>query len=83
MRVFAVSSQSYSYDTPLWVSFIYYFEIIVTDMSSKLIINLKCVYLLMKTEKEKSLRPIMEIREFTCKVAAKPESDYMRSLKDN
>ena len=23
----------------------------------------------------------MEIREFTCKVAAKPESDYMRSLK--
>ena len=52
-------------------------------MSSKLIINLKCVYLLMKTEKEKSLRPIMEIREFTCKVAAKPESDYMRSLKDN
>ena len=34
-------------------------------------------------EKQKSLRPIMEIREFTCKVAAKPESDYMRSLKDN
>ena len=37
----------------------------------------------MKTVKQKSLRPIMEIREFTCKVAAKPESDYMRSLKDN
>ena len=34
-----------------------------------------------KTEKPKSLRPIMEIREFTCKVAVKPESDYMRSLK--
>ena len=52
-------------------------------MSSKINYKFEMHLFISKTGKQKSLRPIMEIREFTCKVAAKPESDYMRSLKDN